>query len=128
MADHSITWVTNANIQNKPTTDKYITSLYWAFTTMTTVGYGDILPFTISEKLYAMFSMIVACGVFAYTVGSIGSLVSKQNAVHNEYKEQLVAVNRIMRKKELPHELQFRARRYLEYLWESKRKNNLTLF
>eukprot|EP00360_Condylostoma_magnum_P000556 CAMPEP_0168315038 /NCGR_PEP_ID=MMETSP0210-20121227/9962_1 /TAXON_ID=40633 /ORGANISM="Condylostoma magnum, Strain COL2" /LENGTH=44 /DNA_ID= /DNA_START= /DNA_END= /DNA_ORIENTATION= len=44
---------------------------------MTTVGYGDIVPFTVNEKVYAMFSMIVACGVFAYTVGSIGSLVSK---------------------------------------------------
>lgn len=45
---------------------------------MTTVGYGDILPKTDNEKLYAMFSMILACGVFAYSIGSIGSLVSKQ--------------------------------------------------
>lgn len=44
---------------------------------MTTVGYGDIVPRTESEKVYAMFAMIVACGTFAYTVGSIGSIVSK---------------------------------------------------
>lgn len=83
---------------------------------MTTVGYGDIVPKTLNEKIYAMFSMIVACGVFAYTVGSIGSLVSKQNAVENAYREQVVAVNRYMRKKDLPHDLQFRVRRYLEYV------------
>mmetsp|Transcript_7935 Transcript_7935/g.7805 ORF Transcript_7935/g.7805 Transcript_7935/m.7805 type:complete len:526 (+) Transcript_7935:74-1651(+) len=92
---------------------------------MTTVGYGDIVPLTVSEKIYAMFSMIVACGVFAYTVGSIGSLVSKQNAVENAYREQVVAVNRYMRKKDLPHDLQFRVRRYLEYVWENKKKSNL---
>ena len=83
---------------------------------MTTVGYGDITAITINEKIYAMFAMIVACGVFAYTVGSIGSLVSKQNAMENAYREQVVAVNRYMRKKELPYDLQFRVRRYLEYV------------
>ncbi|CAG9318440.1 unnamed protein product [Blepharisma stoltei] len=125
MSDHPQTWVTAAKIDNSPNFDKYITSLYWAFTTMTTVGYGDIVPLTVGEKIYAMFSMIVACGVFAYTVGSIGSLVSKQNAVENAYREQVVAVNRYMRKKDLPHDLQFRVRRYLEYIWENKKKNNL---
>ena len=92
---------------------------------MTTVGYGDITAITINEKIFAMFSMIIACGVFAYTVGSIGSLVSKQNAMENAYREQVVAVNRYMRKKELPYDLQFRVRRYLEYVWENKKRNNL---
>ena len=92
---------------------------------MTTVGYGDITPFTIHEKIYAMFTMILACGVFAYTVGSIGSLVSKQNAIENAYREQTVGVNRYMKKKNLPYGLQFRVRRYLEYVWENKKKNNM---
>ncbi|CAG9311955.1 unnamed protein product [Blepharisma stoltei] len=125
MMYYPTTWVTVAKIENSSPFDKYITSLYWAFTTMTTVGYGDIVPKTLPEKIYAMFAMIVACGVFAYTVGSIGSLVSKQNAVENAYREQVVAVNRYMRKKDLPHDLQFRVRRYLEYVWENKKKSNL---
>ena len=125
MDTYPMTWITKAKIENKSNSEKYITSLYWAFTTMTTVGYGDITAITINEKIYAMFSMIVACGVFAYTVGSIGSLVSKQNAMENAYREQVVAVNRYMRKKELPYDLQFRVRRYLEYVWENKKRNNL---
>jgi hyperpolarization activated cyclic nucleotide-gated potassium channel 2 len=125
MDTEPMTWITKAKIENKSNSEKYITSLYWAFTTMTTVGYGDITAITINEKIYAMFSMIVACGVFAYTVGSIGSLVSKQNAMENAYREQVVAVNRYMRKKELPYDLQFRVRRYLEYVWENKKRNNL---
>jgi len=45
--------------------------------------------------------------------------------VENAYREQVVAVNRYMKKKDLPPELRFRVRRYLEYVWENKKKNNL---
>lgn len=122
---HPVTWITNINLQNKGFTEKYVTSLYWAFTTMSTVGYGDITPYTIEEKIYAMTTMIMASGVFAFTIGSIGALVSKANAVENTYREQAVAVNRYMKRKALPHSLQFRVRRYLEYVWENKKKNKM---
>lgn len=122
---HPVTWVTNLNLQNKSFFEKYITSLYWALTTMSTVGYGDITPFTVLEKIYAMLTMIMASGVFAYTIGSIGSLVSKANAVENEYREQVVAANRYMKRKNLPNSLQFRVRRYLDYIWEVKKQNKM---
>ena len=125
MATHPVTWIVFAKVADKSTFDKYVAALYWAFTTMTTVGYGDIYPFTVNEKVFAMFTMILACGIFAYTVGSIGSLVSKQNSGENAYREQVVAVNRYMRKKKLPYDLQFRVRRYLEYVWENRKKNNI---
>ncbi len=44
---------------------------------MTTVGYGDVHPYTPMEWLYAFFAMLVACGVFAYTVGNIGEIVTR---------------------------------------------------
>lgn len=125
MYNHPVTWIVATKIADKTVFDKYITALYWAFTTMTTVGYGDITPYTVNEKIFAMITMILACGIFAYTVGSIGSLVSKQNSGENAYREQVVAVNRYMRKKQLPYDLQFRVRRYLEYVWENRKKNNM---
>jgi hypothetical protein len=41
---------------------------------MITVGYGDIKPIAVSEKIYVMFITIVGSGVFAYTVNTIGSI------------------------------------------------------
>ena len=120
------TWVSTIEASAQSSVfDKYVAALYWAFTTMTTVGYGDIVPFTINEKVYATASMIVACGVFAYTVSSIGTLVSKQNAEANAYRERVIAVNQYMKRKELSMDLQFRVRRYLEYIWEKQKHNYL---
>ena len=123
---HPITWITYANIENSSIYEQYITSLYWAFTTIATVGYGDIVPITVNEKLYTIIVMIISCGIFAYTIGSIGSLISKQNAIENSYREEFVAVNSYMKKKGLPVELQFRVRRYLDYVAESKKNTGIS--
>ena len=54
---------------------------------MITVGYGDITPKNTKERLYSMCAMILASGIFAYTINSIGYLVSRYNKVANQYKE-----------------------------------------
>ena len=75
-------WIIRANLIDKdPITYKYVFSLYWAFMTMTTVGYGDLAPVTMSEQIYGIVAMIIACGVFAYVVGSIGTIVNRSSTI-----------------------------------------------
>ena len=51
----------------------YILSLYFTVTTITTVGYGDILAGTTIERIFGTFIMIL--GVISFSVAS-GSLAS----------------------------------------------------
>ena len=44
------------------------TGIWWAFTTMTTVGYGDITPSTIPGKLIAILCMIFGILLTSYTI------------------------------------------------------------
>lgn len=44
----------------------YVASLYWAFTTMTTVGYGDLTPMGLEEQLVAILAMMVGAPLFGY--------------------------------------------------------------
>lgn len=53
---------------------RYVSSLYWAFTTMTTVGYGDITATTLSERIYNIFSLIVGGFVFSGIISRCVSL------------------------------------------------------
>ena len=48
-----LTPTATARILNDPLT-QYLSAMYWAFTTTTTVGYGDILP----QNIYEMWFVI----------------------------------------------------------------------
>ena len=53
---------------------------------MATIGYGDINPVTEIEKLYSLFAMIIACGTFAFMVGSITSIINGGNTIIADFK------------------------------------------
>jgi hypothetical protein len=55
---------------------RYVVAVYWVFTTMTTVGYGDITPTNDLERFYTVAVMIVGATVFGYIIGSIAELSS----------------------------------------------------
>lgn len=40
---------------------------------MTTIGYGDYSAKTEYEKMFMIVFMIVSCGIFGYTINSIGN-------------------------------------------------------
>ena len=48
-------------------------AMWWAFATLTTVGYGDVVPFTTWGKIFGACIMILGVGVYALPVGIIAS-------------------------------------------------------
>lgn len=49
--------------------DSVFTGMYWAMTTITTTGYGDLVPITAAGRLVGFFIMVLAIGVVAIPAG-----------------------------------------------------------
>ena len=93
----------------------YVSALYWAVVTMSTIGYGDIIPTNTSERFYVIFAMLIGTSVFAYVVGSVCGIVAsmgKRTAEHHDLMDTLNAMSRELR---LGDELQVRLREYFRY-------------
>ena len=41
---------------------------------MATVGFGDITPISINEKIFVIIMTLISCAQFAYTVNTVGSI------------------------------------------------------
>ncbi|KAH8054831.1 voltage-gated potassium channel [Aureococcus anophagefferens] len=73
---------------------QYLAAIYWAFTTMTTVGFGDITPAGDMERIFAIFGMLMGVSFYSYIIASVSSMVSSvdsKNAVYFEKMDQLAS-------------------------------------
>ncbi len=52
-------------------------SLWWAVTTLTTVGYGDMYPITVGGRIFTFFVLMIGLGIVAVPTGLIASAMSK---------------------------------------------------
>jgi len=56
-------------------------SVYWAIVTITTVGYGDIAPITVTGKVIASFMMIIGYAIIAVPTGIITAQLTNTKEV-----------------------------------------------
>ena len=52
-------------------------SIFWALVTLTTVGYGNVIPVTIFGKIIASFIMILGYGIIAVPTGIVTAEFSR---------------------------------------------------
>jgi voltage-gated potassium channel len=98
----------------------YQSSLYWAITTLTTVGYGDITPTGASQTAYTMVVMGLGAAMYGYIIGNVASLLANLDVRRARHLSRIETINNFMRDHRVPRELQARVRDYYNYLWESR--------
>ena len=109
--------------QSRPPFDQYIRGIYWAVTTIATIGYGDYTPDHNSNRqiVYSILVELFGVGMFSYVIANVSSLVSNLDIARATYQRKLEEVNAYMRAQRLPVEMQERVRDYYSYLWTKQK-------
>ena len=94
----------------------YLRALYWAISNLTGLG-RDIKPITVGEHLFTLTVWCLGIFVFAYTIGTVGMLISNFDAGETRYNKTRNSVFRYMAYQKLPSELKARAFNFFEFTW-----------
>jgi voltage-gated potassium channel len=103
-----------------PEMSQYLHALYWCVTTLTTVGYGDVIPTTDAQKVYTMVVMVLGVGVYGYVIGNVATLLANIDLAKAHYISTMERLSTFMRYRNIPLPLQRRVYDYYTYLWENR--------
>ncbi|KAF4042626.1 Ion transport protein [Phytophthora infestans] len=95
---------------------KYIASIYWAITTMTTVGFGDIYPVNDFEKGFCILVLIGGTTLFAYVVGTVIEVASNSKSLMNREHEMVQRVNAYIKERGVSSEFIVACQEHLRFV------------
>ena len=72
-------WIIKSNSQDKSLSLLYLTSFYYLITTMTTVGYGDIVCGSFTEIIFQLVLLSAGISVYSFVVSSLGNYVKNES-------------------------------------------------
>ena len=117
-------WI--SNLANPDSVNIYIASLYWIFTTLTTVGYGEIVGFTNEEMGYTLLIEFIGVFMFAFLMSNIFSLIQTAEADNVEVLENkteeldqwISKIDRANRDRKLPGDLVDELKSFFRNYWQ----------
>lgn len=85
---------------------RYVTSMYWSITTLTTVGYGDLHAQNRREMVFVIFYMLFNLGLTSYLIGNMTNLVVHGTSKTRQFRDTIQAASSFAQRNQLPGRLQ----------------------
>jgi CRP-like cAMP-binding protein len=119
-------WIVYLNLNNNKSEffKIYIDATYYIISTVTTVGYGDISTYTLTEKIFGVLLLLVGIFAYSFAVTSVSNYVQKINSKNEEYEKRIEIFQDIL--KQNPHissELTEQIFRNLKYQYNTEKKS-----
>ena len=82
IANHNFpNWIESNNLMDKNIFLLYLNSFYFITTTITTVGYGDMIGNSIAEAIFRIILLTVGISLYSWIVSNIGSYVDNESRI-----------------------------------------------
>ena len=121
-------WMSNINIFNESFSSKYIASLYFMVTTMTTVGYGDIICISFVEKIYHIILLIIGTLLYTFLVSKIGNYLRDERHEQIKLSKDLNILENIrVAYPQMPFKLYSKIKNHLLTIFEKRKKTGISL-
>ncbi|CAH8649974.1 unnamed protein product [Schistosoma intercalatum] len=96
---------------------KYITALYFTFSSLTSVGFGNVSPNTNSEKIFSVCVMLVGSLMYAGIFGHVSAIIQRLYSGTARYHAQMVRVKEFIRFHQIPNPLKRRLEEFFQHAW-----------
>ena len=118
---NSINWMYmyNPSLEFADNWTRYVTALYWAMISITTMGYGDIRPVVLPEQLYCIMVATVGSVVFSFCMGAISSLVTSVSGTEQLFREKMQHVTEYLHFRRIPRELKIKIKGFYSGAWRT---------
>lgn len=109
---------------NTDVTSYYIRSFYWALTTLTTIGYGDITPSNNAGRIFTCFIMIIGVGMYGIVIGNISRVLASADRHKEQTREKISDLLMFMKHYKIPNGLQEAAITHYRHLFSKRLSDN----
>lgn len=120
-ATASCGWVSSVQWPAETTQlERYLTAFYYAFTIMTTVGFGDLKANHAYERFVTTWIMLVGVAMYAVLLGAITALIQSSNLGNAAFEEKMAQMATYLRSRGVHHALRLRTREYFDFAYPQR--------
>lgn len=116
-------WLTTSRLVDIPISNIYVASMYYNFSTIFTIGYGDIRASNMIERIYNIFLMFVGVLVYSFAITSISNLVAQSDDRQQKYNYNMDILNDICSKYRVDDGLFCKLKKFFKYDFKINRIN-----
>ncbi|GBF93983.1 potassium voltage-gated subfamily H(eag-related) member [Raphidocelis subcapitata] len=98
-------WVRRYGIHDASVGYKYLTSLYFTVSTLSTVGFGDVSAASDGERVVAIFAVLLGLTVFASFVSSVSRLLGDMDGPEAKARQRLQQLGSFLSQRKVPRAL-----------------------